>query len=112
MKLIIAVIKPFKLSELVDAVATNPNFPGMTVFDVRGFGREKTLPHHHERAEDLRDFTDHVTCLVASPDDQVDGLVGEIRSVAHTGLAGDGKIFVIGEVSERGPRYNVLSPRW
>jgi nitrogen regulatory protein P-II 2 len=95
MKLILAVIKPFKVTELVDAVESNPHFPGITVFNVRGFGREKTAPHDHQRAEDLKDFTDHIACFVAVPDDLADGIAEEIRAVAHTGRAGDGKIFVL-----------------
>ena len=67
----------------------------MTVFEVRGFGREKTEPQPHDRDDDLRDFTDHTACLVATPDDLADGIAEQIRSIAHTGLAGDGKIFVI-----------------
>jgi nitrogen regulatory protein P-II 2 len=95
MKLVLAIIKPFKVPELVDAVEASPDFPGITVFDVRGFGREKTAPHEHVRAEDLRDFTDHAACLIATPDAQADSVVEQLRSVAHTGLPGDGKIFVI-----------------
>ena len=66
-----------------------------TVVDVRGFGREKTAPHDHQRAEDLRDFTDHVACCTAAPDELADGIAEQIRSIAHTGLVGDGKVFVI-----------------
>jgi len=95
MKLILAVIKPFKVPEVVDAVRTAPDFPGLTIFAVRGFGREKTAPHVHDRAEDLRDFTDHVACLVAAPNHMVSGVVERIRTIAHTGRPGDGKIFVL-----------------
>ncbi len=95
MKLILAIIKPFKLAELVDSVRENPHFPGVTVFEVRGFGHDKTAPHVHGRAEDLRDFTDHVACLIAACDDDADDIVEQIDSVARTGRAGDGKIFVL-----------------
>lgn len=95
MKLILAIIKPFKVQELIDAVEADHEFPGMTVFKVRGFGREKTATLEHSRAEDLRDFTDHMACIVAAPDDLSDGIVELIRSTAHTGLPGDGKVFVL-----------------
>lgn len=95
MKLILAVIKPFKVTELVDAAEADTAFPGMTVFNVRGFGREKTAPHEHTRAEDLHDFTEHVACLVAVPEDAAAAVVERIQSSAHTGQPGDGKIFVL-----------------
>lgn len=95
MKLILAIIKPCKVTELVDAVETASGFPGMTIFPVRGFGREKTSPHEHSRAEDLRDFTDHSACLVAASDDRVPAIVECLRTTAHTGQPGDGKIFVL-----------------
>lgn len=95
MKLILAVVKPFKVTEIVDAVIGDPRFPGMTVFDVRGFGRQKAEPHEHTGDEELRDFTDHAALLVAAPEGLVDDAVERIRGVAHTGLPGDGKIFVL-----------------
>jgi nitrogen regulatory protein PII len=95
MKLILAIVKPFKVAVVVDALEEWESFPGMTVFDVRGFGREKTAPHEHERAEDLRDFTEHAAILVAAPSELVPEVVERIESSAHTGHAGDGKIFVL-----------------
>ncbi len=95
MKLIVAIIKPFKLAELVDAVRGDTQFPGMTVHDVRGFGRGKTVPHERLRAEDLRDFTDHSACFIAAPEELVEEIVKKIEAVAHTGLPGDGKILVL-----------------
>ncbi len=95
MKLILAVIKSFKLAELVDAVRDDSQFPGMTVHDVRGFGRGKTAQHEHLREEDLRDFTAHSACFIAAPEEHVEDIVERIKTVAHTGLPGDGKIFVL-----------------
>lgn len=95
MKLVLAIVKPFKVTEIVDAVANDPLFPGLTTFEVRGFGSKKTAPHEHTRDEDLRDFTPHAAVMVASPDDRVSEIVEVLRQVAHTGLAGDGKIFVL-----------------
>lgn len=95
MKLVLAIVKPFKLTEIVDAVANDPLFPGLTTFDVRGFGSKKTALHEHTRDEDLRDFTPHAAVMVASPEDRVSEVVESLCRVAHTGLAGDGKIFVL-----------------
>ena len=47
MKLILAIVRPFKVPEILDAVEADPAFPGMTVLDCRGFGREKAVPHQH-----------------------------------------------------------------
>jgi len=95
MKLVIAIVKPFKVVEIVDAVKSDATFPGMTVSAVKGFGKKKTVPHEHTRSEDLHDFTDSSMLLVAAPDDLADGVVNRINEAAHTGLAGDGKIFVL-----------------
>jgi nitrogen regulatory protein PII len=95
MKLILAIVKPFKVTEILDAVGRDATFPGMTVCDVRGFGREKTEPGEHTRQEDLRDFTEHCLLIVGSPEVLVEQVMEKIRSVAHTGTAGDGKIFVL-----------------
>jgi nitrogen regulatory protein PII len=95
MKLVLAIVKPFKLTEIVDAVAMDARFPGMTAFQVKGFGREKSAPHEHTRAEELRDFVEHAAAIVATPDELVGDVVDLIEKTAHTGLAGDGKIFVL-----------------
>ena len=95
MKLVLAIVKPFKVTEIVDAVVDDSMFPGLTTFCVEGFGREKTAVHEHTREEDLRDFTQHAAVLVASPAERVSQVVECIRRAAHTGLAGDGKIFVL-----------------
>ena len=95
MKLVIAIVKPFKVTEIVDEVAHDPLFPGLTVIDARGFGRGKTEPHAHTRVEDLRDFSEHTALLVAVAEEQFAGVMERIRSVAHTGTTGDGKIFVL-----------------
>lgn len=95
MKLVIAIVKPFKVTEIVDEVTHDPLFPGMTVLEARGFGRGKTEPHSHTRAEDLRDFTDHALVLVASAEDHLENVVQRIWSAAHTGTPGDGKVLVL-----------------
>lgn len=95
MKLVIAIVKPFKVPEIVDEVAHDPEFPGLTVVDARGFGRGKTRLHAHSRDEDLRDFIDHSVILVATAEDHLDAVVERIRSTARTGTEGDGKVFVL-----------------
>lgn len=95
MKLIVAIIRPFKLTEVVDAVAQHADFPGMTVLEGRGFGREKAMPDLHTPNEELQDFVARTVALVAAPDDQALAVARLIEQVAHTGRAGDGKVFVI-----------------
>lgn len=95
MKLVLAVVKPFKVAELVDAFSADTTFPGMTVVDARGFGREKTRAHRRGGAEDVHDFTPHALVLIAAPDDRAAPIVERIRQIAHTGQPGDGKVFVL-----------------
>ena len=97
MKMIAAVIQPFMLTKLTRALEEIEDFPGMTVIDVQGFGREKA--HHvpgdpHRRIEDVIDFVKKVRVEIAAHDDMVDSIVETIRSTTHTGNRGDGKIFV------------------
>ncbi len=95
MKIICAVVKPFKVVEITDAFRGDRGFPGMTVLEGGGFGRERGRPHRHSATEDLADFTHHSILLVAVPDGQVEAIVGRIAQIAHTGQPGDGKVFVI-----------------
>ena len=95
MKLICAIVKPFKVPELVDAFSGAGPFPGMTVLECRGFGREKTLAGGPSIRETDEDFTDHRLVLIAAPAAAVAAIVGRLVSVAHTGQPGDGKLFVL-----------------
>ena len=95
MKLIVAFVRPFKLAEIVDAVEADPAFPGMTVLDCRGFGREKTAPHEHVPGEDVTDFVDRQAVIVAAPDGDAVAVAHRIAQVARTGQPGDGKVFVL-----------------
>ena len=95
MKLICAIVKPFKIPELVDAFSGGGPFPGMTVLDCRGFGREKTLPGSHAVRETDEDFTEHRLVLIAAPAAAVAAIVDRFMSIAHTGQPGDGKLFVL-----------------
>lgn len=95
MKLIVAIIRDFKVTELADAVEQDASFPGMTVLDCRGFGREKSRPHEHRPQEELTDFVDRKAVLVAVADHLADTAARRIEAVTHTGQPGDGKIFVL-----------------
>ena len=97
MKMIAAVIQPFMLTKLTRALEEIEDFPGMTVFDAQGFGREKA--HHepgeqHRRIEDVIDFVKKVRIEIASRDEMVDEIVKTISLTAHNGNRGDGKILI------------------
>ena len=95
MKLIVAIVRPFKVAEIVDAVGAYTTFPGMTVLNCYGFGREKTMPHQHGSEEDLTDFVERRTIVVAAPDAEAAKVAERIAHVARTGKPGDGKVFVV-----------------
>lgn len=95
MKLIVAIVRPFKVADIVDAIEADQGFPGMTVLDCRGFGREKTAPHEHVPEEDFKDFVDRQAIIIAAPDDRAAGVAQRIGQLAHTGQPGDGKVFVL-----------------
>jgi nitrogen regulatory protein PII len=94
MKLIIAVVKPFKVSELADAFENAEGFPGMTVLDARGLGRGG---HGGQSAvdESLEGLSPHRVVLIGATDRAAEVLARQIREIAHTGLRGDGKVFVL-----------------
>jgi nitrogen regulatory protein PII len=93
MKMITAIIKPFKLDDVRDAIAET-GIQGMTVTEVRGFGRQKGHTELYRGAEYVVDFLPKLKLEVAVPDDQVDAVVEAIADSAASGRIGDGKIFV------------------
>ena len=93
MKLVIAVIKPFKLEEVRDAL-TAIGVHGMTVTEVKGYGRQKGHMEIYRGAEYAVNFLPKVRIEVAVPSDQADKVVDAIGVSAKTGQIGDGKIFV------------------
>ena len=95
MKLICAIVKPFKIPELVDAFSRGGPFPGMTVVDCRGFGREKTLAVGQSTRETDEDFTDHRLVLIAAPAAAVQAIADRLTTIAHTGQPGDGKLVIL-----------------
>ncbi len=93
MKLVIAVIKPFKLDEVRDAL-TRLGIQGMTVTEVKGYGRQKGHTEIYRGAEYAVNFLPKLRIEVAVASDQVDRVMDAIGSAAKTGQIGDGKIFV------------------
>jgi nitrogen regulatory protein PII len=93
MKLITAIIKPFKLDDVRDALS-EIGAQGMTVTEVKGFGRQKGHTELYRGAEYVVDFVPKVKLEVAVETHKVEQVVDAIVQSAHTGKVGDGKIFV------------------
>jgi nitrogen regulatory protein P-II 2 len=93
MKLVIAIIKPFKLEDVRDAL-TGLGINGMTVAEVKGYGRQKGHTEIYRGAEYAVNFLPKMKIEVAVATDRVDKVVEAITSAAKTGQIGDGKIFV------------------
>ena len=93
MKLITAVIKPFKLDDVRIALS-EVGVQGMTVTEVKGFGRQKGHTELYRGAEYVVDFLPKVKLELAVSSDMVDQVVEAITKAAHTGKIGDGKIFI------------------
>ena len=93
MKLVIAIIKPFKLEEVRDAL-TAIGVHGMTISEVKGYGRQKGHTEIYRGAEYAVNFLPKVRLDVAIDDKDVDKVVEAISNAAKTGQIGDGKIFV------------------
>ena len=93
MKKIEAIIKPFKLEDVREALS-EAGMSGLTVTEVKGFGRQKGHTELYRGAEYVVDFLPKVKIEVVVADDQVERCIGAIVSAARTGKIGDGKIFV------------------
>ena len=93
MKLVTAIIKPFKLDDVRAALA-EVGVQGITVTEVKGFGRQKGHTELYRGAEYVVDFLPKIKIEVALGDEQVDAAVDAIVAAADTGKIGDGKIFV------------------
>jgi nitrogen regulatory protein P-II 2 len=93
-KFIIAVLKPFKLDDVREAL-TAAGVTGMTVSEVKGFGRQKGQTEIYRGAEYTTNMVPKVKIEVAVPDDLAPRAVEAIQQAAHTGAIGDGKIFVL-----------------
>lgn len=93
MKKITAIIKPFKLDEVREALS-GKGISGMTVSEVKGFGRQKGHTELYRGAEYVVDFLPKAKLEVVVKDDDLDSCIEAITKVSHTGKIGDGKIFV------------------
>lgn len=93
MKLIVAIIKPFKLDEVREALSTL-GVQGITVTEIKGFGRQKGHTELYRGAEYVVDFLPKIKIEAAVADNLVDGVIEAIEKSANTGKIGDGKIFV------------------
>ena len=93
MKMIMAVIKPFKLDDVREALASH-GVAGITVTEVKGFGRQKGHTELYRGAEYVVDFLPKVKIEVAVTDDRAEAVVEAIVKAAATGKIGDGKVFV------------------
>jgi len=93
MKMVAAVIKPFKLDDVRESLS-DIGVQGITVTEVKGFGRQKGHTELYRGAEYVVDFLPKVKLELAVPDDLVDRVVEAIAHAAKTGKIGDGKIFV------------------
>ena len=93
MKLIMAVIKPFRLDDVRDALS-EIGIKGMTVTEVKGFGRQKGHTELYRGTEYAVDFLPKIKLEVAVPSDLVHRVIESITTAAQTGKIGDGKIFV------------------
>ena len=94
MKLVTAIIKPFKLEDVRDAL-TKIGVAGLTVAEVKGFGRQKGHTEIYRGAEYTVNFLPKIKIEVVVPDERADRVVEAIAAAAKTGQIGDGKIFVI-----------------
>ena len=93
MKLITAIIKPFKLDEVREALS-DVGVTGLTITDVKGFGRQKGHTELYRGSEYVVDFLPKTKIEVAVSDDNADSVIDTISKVSNTGKIGDGKIFV------------------
>jgi nitrogen regulatory protein P-II 1 len=94
MKKIEAIIKPFKLDEVKDAL-NGIGIKGMTVSEVKGYGRQKGHTEIYRGAEYVVDFIPKIKLEIIVQDEQVDQVIDQLLAVARTGKIGDGKIFVL-----------------
>ncbi len=93
MKKVEAIIKPFKLDDVKEAL-NEIGIQGMTIMEVKGYGRQKGHKEVYRGAEYVVDFIPKVKIEIITPSDLVDQVVDTIRNAANTGKLGDGKIFV------------------
>ncbi len=99
-----AIIQPAMLSKVIDALKAMKDLPGVTVSEVKGFGKSRAADAPEKFAEDTVEYTKKVKIEIVVSDDRVDDVLTAICANAHTGKPGDGKIFVL-------PVHNVVKIR-
>jgi nitrogen regulatory protein PII len=92
MKMITAMIQPFMLNKITSALEAIEGFPGMTVTDVRGFGRRMSA--HEQHSLHIDELKSKVRIEIATSDEMAEQIIKTLQRSAHTGNDGDGKIFV------------------
>jgi nitrogen regulatory protein P-II 1 len=95
MKEIKAIIQPVRLARVIEALKAMADLPGVTVSEVRGFGKSRAADAMHKVMEDEVEYSKKVKLEIVVPESRVEDVVQAICVNAHTGHAGDGKIFVI-----------------
>ncbi len=93
MKLITAIVKPFRLEDVREALS-DIGVQGLTVLEVKGFGRQRGHTELYRGAEYVVDFVPKMMLEIAAAEEQVESIVEAVIAAAHTGKIGDGKIFV------------------
>ena len=94
MKLVTAIIKPFKIDDVREALAS-AGVQGMTVTEVKGYGRQRGHTEIYRGAEYVVNFLPKLKIEIAVPDDLVETVIESVKTAAGTGKIGDGKIFVL-----------------
>ncbi len=94
MKMVTAIIKPFKLDDVREALS-EVGVKGLTATEVKGFGRQKGHTELYRGAEYVVDFLPKIKLEIAVADDQVDAVIEAVTGTAQSGKIGDGKIFVV-----------------
>jgi len=95
MKEIKAIIRPFKLDDVITALHKIEGLPGITISEIKGFGKSKAKNSEDAIREGLHDYVEKVKLELVVHNDIVDEVVDTIQQIAHTGNPGDGKIFVV-----------------
>ena len=108
LQVVVAFIQPFQLDAVVDAVRRMPNFPGMSVGEVRGFGSHAAHPPREGERSEVHAFEARLRLEIYCRLEDTTAIVETIRQAAHTGHTGDGKIFA-GPVSLA---YRVRTAEW
>ncbi len=95
MKEIKAIIRPFKLNEVISELSKIEGLPGVTISEIKGFGKSRGLSEKDKKSDDIFDFIHKTKIEMVVHDDTVSKIVDVIQKTSHTGNPGDGKIFVL-----------------